>query len=95
MAMFLKFLEVNLFLYYFLYLNVPLEIAGDKRPKTPPERQSVEVWEDNCSVQYNSMDDVQRPQIIFKSMADQDGVGVDEPHQIILYFLKILGLASH
>ena len=78
-----------------MYLNVPLEIAGDKGPKTPPERQPVEVWEDNCSVQDNSVDDVQSPQIILKPMSDQDGVGVDEPHQIILYFLKILGLAHH
>ena len=31
------------------------------------------------------------PEIIFKSVANQDGVGIDEAHQVILHLLQVLG----
>ena len=51
--------------------------------------------EDDCGVEDNPMDDIESSQIILKSMADKYGVGIDEPHQIILNFLKILCLAGN
>ena len=47
----------------------------------------------HCSVENVVVDEIERAEIIFKTMTDQDGVSVDETHQIILHFLDVLVLA--
>ena len=45
------------------------------------------------SVEDIVVDEIERAEIIFETMTDQDGVSVDETHQIILHFLDVLVLA--
>jgi len=75
------------------YLNISLEVARDQRPETPSERQTIEVREDDCSVEDGGVDQVEGPEVILQSVTHEDGVSVEEAHQIILDFLDVLVLA--
>ena len=77
------------------YLNISLEVAGDQRPQTSSERQTIEVWEDHCGVEDGGVDQVEGPEIILQSMTHEDGVGVEETHQVILDFFDVLVLTRH
>ena len=46
-------------------------------------------------VEDGSVDDVERAEIILQSVTHQDGVGIDEAHQVILHLLYILVTTSH
>ena len=46
----------------------------------------------HSSVQYGVVNEVECSEIIFQSVADNDGVGVDKSHQIILNFFQIFAM---
>ena len=50
---------------------------------------------DDRSVENYSVNDVEGPQVVLQPVPHQDGVGIDEAHQIILYFLQILCLTNN
>jgi len=77
------------------HLNISLEVAGHQGPQRPAEGQSVEVREDDGGVEDGAVDQVEGAEIVLQPVPDQDGVGVDEPHQIVLHFLDVLELSCN
>ena len=77
------------------HLNISLEVAGHQGSQRPPEGQPVEVREDDGCVEDGAVDQVEGAQIVLQPVPDQDGVGVDEPHQIVLNFLDVLELSCN
>ena len=77
------------------HLNISLEVAGHQGPQRPAEGQPVEVREDDGGVEDGGMDQVEGAEIVLQPVPDQDGVGVDEPHQIVLHFLDVLELSCN
>ena len=51
--------------------------------------------EDDGGVEDGAVDQVEGAQIVLQPVPDQDGVGVDEPHQIVLNFLDVLELSCN
>ena len=77
------------------HLNISLEVAGHQGPQRPAEGQSVEVREDDGGVEDGAVDQVEGAEIVLQPVPDQDGVRVDEPHQIVLHFLDVLELSCN
>ena len=50
--------------------------------------------EDRGGVEDRAVDQLQGPQVVLEPVAHQHRVGVDEPHQVVLDLLQVLGGTS-